>query len=106
MISSTPGSRLRKGRKLLGKTQQTIAKEINKSLSAYRSWERDEAAPRGFRDIIAVCRACGISVQEYIEGNERRRCYTQEDIDLLELIRSFDHQIQKDLTNLLKRLAG
>lgn len=68
MKSSTPGQRLMDGRKRKNKSREQVAQEIHRSVSTVKSWELDKAVPRSFQDIKAVCKSCGISVQEYIVG--------------------------------------
>lgn len=66
----TPGQRLQEARLKLGKQQKEVATEIHKALATYKSWEQDRTRPRTFSDIISVCKAVNLPVQEYITGEE------------------------------------
>ncbi|WP_372834630.1 helix-turn-helix domain-containing protein [Pontibacterium sp.] len=84
MPIKTPGEILRTGRLTLKKTQQEVAKEIHKALRTYQKWENNETRPSAFVDIVAVCVACGVPVEDYITGQQPRPYLEQYDIDLLE----------------------
>ena len=90
MSSTTPGQRLRMGRERQRKSRRDIAEAVHRSESTVKSWELDQTRPRSFRDIAAVCQACGITIDEYISGIPPAGALTPEQKRLL---KAFDrHQ--------------
>ncbi len=69
-MNLTPGLILRRGRERLRKSRAQIAMDVHKTERTIKSWELDETRPRSFKDIENVCRACGVTVQEYITGTQ------------------------------------
>ncbi|WP_036230964.1 helix-turn-helix domain-containing protein [Marinobacterium jannaschii] len=87
-MPNTPGEVLRMGRQALNKKQTDIASEINRALRTYQKWENDETHPNTFSDIIAVCKACGVPVQDYITGQPSQAYPTAKENELLDLVTS------------------
>jgi len=87
-MPESPGEVLRMGRNAKKKTQRDIAAEIHKSLRTVQKWEADESRPNAFADIIAVCRACGVPIQDYVTGTQSQHYLTDDQERLISVATS------------------
>lgn len=105
MPRSTPGRRLQQGRLKQRKRQEDVAKEIHKSVATYKSWEQDRTRPRTFSDIISVCSAAGISVQDFVEGKESQQKLPAIQERLLSLFNEFSEETQQRILDMLEGMV-
>ncbi len=103
-MQTTPGQRLRRGRERQRKTQEQIAQQIHKSASTYKKWEQDRACPKSYADIITVCAACGISVQEFITGERHIQGLADQQLRLLRVLDQFSDQGQEVVLAMLEQM--
>lgn len=102
----TPGDVLRTGRQTLKKTQQEVALEISRSFRTYQKWERNESRPSSFSDIAAVCRACGVPVEDYITGMQTQVYLSRDDIRIIEQMRMLNEKDRQSIYQIIDSLAS